>query len=270
MTRPEQSDPARAVVDLVARAPERAAIFMDFDGTIAEIVDDPTSAAPLPGVLDTLDRLADRVGLLAIVSGRPVAFLADRLERASRHQGIRAFGLYGQEELLPDGSVARDQTGARYRLAFEESAAMAHLAVPDARIEDKGDSVAFHFREAPEHEAALAQVAHHAAVRFGLEVRAGRMVFELVAPDAATKGLVVARHVGNYDVGIGFGDDLGDIAMFVALDAASGRERFSSLKVAVGGAEAPKGLIELADVVVASPIEVAGVLAAIADALEAP
>lgn len=92
------------------------------------------------------------------------------------------------------------------------------------------------------------------------------MVFELVAPSSPDKGVVVARLIGALDCAVAFGDDLGDIAAFTALDAAA--SGVTSIKVAVGGAEARPGLTELADVVVDSPFAVAAVLAALADTLE--
>jgi trehalose 6-phosphate phosphatase len=48
---------AAALADLVARAGE-VALCLDFDGTLAPIVDDPDQARPLPGVVELLTRLA--------------------------------------------------------------------------------------------------------------------------------------------------------------------------------------------------------------------
>ncbi len=65
--------------DAFRRAPEAAAILTDFDGTLAAIVDDPAAARPLDGVPALLDELADRYALVAVLSGRPVAFLQQLL-----------------------------------------------------------------------------------------------------------------------------------------------------------------------------------------------
>ncbi len=56
-----------------------AGVFSDFDGTLSAIVDDPASARPLPGSADVLGRLAERLLMVAVVSGRPGAFLAEHL-----------------------------------------------------------------------------------------------------------------------------------------------------------------------------------------------
>src|SRR5438128_1796911 len=59
--------------------PARAAILTDFDGTLAPIVDDPLAARPLPGAVDVLHRLAERFGVVGVVSGRPLDFLVGHL-----------------------------------------------------------------------------------------------------------------------------------------------------------------------------------------------
>ena len=66
----------------------------DFDGTLAPIVEDPDSAAPLDGVPATLERLAARFGEVAVVSGRPLAFLERWFPEPS---GVTLVGLYGLE-----------------------------------------------------------------------------------------------------------------------------------------------------------------------------
>jgi trehalose 6-phosphate phosphatase len=269
MTASETVDAAcRSVIERVAPAPNRAGVFVDFDGTLAAIVDDPERAVVVPGALDTFDRLAARLGLLAVVSGRPGAFLASRLEIAERHSGVRAFGLYGQEEVLASGVVRTTDRSSTERNALEATIVIARRAAPFARIEDKGDTVAFHFRERPGDRTALADAARQAAERFGLDIREGRMVYELVAPGAPDKGDVVRRLVANLDVGVAFGDDVGDIAAFEALDATAEHTGLLAVKIAVGGSETPVGLTDLADFTVSSPDEVAAVLTALADALE--
>jgi len=93
MSRP--LDPAR-----VAEVAGRTALCLDFDGTLAPIVDDPEAAAPLEGTLDLLGRLAGRFAAVALVSGRPAGWLAER----AAAPGVRYLGLYGLEEVV-DGLV---------------------------------------------------------------------------------------------------------------------------------------------------------------------
>ena len=91
----------------LAEAPRRSALCLDFDGTLSPIVDDPRAARPLPGVPDLLGRLARRLGLVAVISGRPVSFLESELASPA---GVRLVGLYGLEQIGAGGqrTVAPD------------------------------------------------------------------------------------------------------------------------------------------------------------------
>jgi trehalose 6-phosphate phosphatase len=62
---------------LVAQA-HVAAICLDFDGTLAPIVDDPNQARPLPGTAELLGHLAARFAAVALLSGRPADYLVKR------------------------------------------------------------------------------------------------------------------------------------------------------------------------------------------------
>jgi trehalose 6-phosphate phosphatase len=60
---------------LAAQA-QTAAVCLDFDGTLAPIVDDPNEARPLPGALELLGYLAARFAAVALLSGRTADYLA--------------------------------------------------------------------------------------------------------------------------------------------------------------------------------------------------
>ena len=77
-----------------------AAICLDFDGTLAPIVDDPNEARPLPGTVELLGHLAARFAAVALLSGRP----ADYLAKHAAAPGVRYLGLYGLQEIR-DGHV---------------------------------------------------------------------------------------------------------------------------------------------------------------------
>ena len=99
-----------ALLQPLAAEPERSALFLDFDGTLSAVVVDPTGARPLPGVPALLAELAAAFALVAVISGRPTAFLADVLEAPP---GVTLVGLYGLERAL-QGSGAR-HLGRRHR-----------------------------------------------------------------------------------------------------------------------------------------------------------
>ena len=73
-------------------APGRGGLFLDFDGRLSDIASTPEGAVPRPGVPDLLCELQGRFGRVAIVSGRPVAYLAPHIP-----ESVDIVGLYGLE-----------------------------------------------------------------------------------------------------------------------------------------------------------------------------
>ena len=69
-----------APLHAVAGDPTHGALFLDFDGTLSASVEDPTGARPLPGVPELLVELATVFALVAVISGRPTAFLQSVLD----------------------------------------------------------------------------------------------------------------------------------------------------------------------------------------------
>jgi hypothetical protein len=84
------TDPDKVAVELASRAADLA-LCLDFDGTLAPIVDDPDQARPLPGVVDLLGALAGRFAAVALISGRPATYLAEHAPAP----GVRYLGMYG-------------------------------------------------------------------------------------------------------------------------------------------------------------------------------
>ena len=147
------SHDAAAVAEAFASDPASAAIVTDFDGTLSPIVVDPAGARPLPGAVGVLHSLAGRYGRVAVVSGRPAAFLADRLGLASRPRSrLAVAGLYGLERWDAGAGAVAVAAGAR-PWAGVVRGVVARAASADlggARVEDKGLSGTVHYREAPE------------------------------------------------------------------------------------------------------------------------
>src|ERR687888_1142416 len=105
------------VLDPFVAHPDRSAVIVDFDGTLAPIVADPPAAAPLPEAAAILGRLARRFGRVAVVSGRPVEFLRTRLPV----DGLALFGQYGIERF--DGTqVTTAPAAARWTDAVRRAA----------------------------------------------------------------------------------------------------------------------------------------------------
>lgn len=102
---PEGMDPAgpdgwgaegRAGWDAIVADPGRALVALDYDGVLAPIVANPDEAVPAPGAVETLRRLAGRVGTLAVVTGRPAAVVVE-LGGLDSVPGLRVEGQYGAE-----------------------------------------------------------------------------------------------------------------------------------------------------------------------------
>ncbi|MFM8305412.1 MAG: trehalose-phosphatase [Actinomycetota bacterium] len=249
----------------LVRAGARAGLLVDFDGSLAPIVDEPESARPLPAAVDACSRLAARLGLVAVVSGRPVAFVSRHLPDPA----VAVVGQYGLERER-DGAVVADPRALAYVDAIAAAATEAQDRWPALTIERKGRvAVTVHWRTAPgaaPEPAALAALAR----AHDLTPVPGRMACELRPPLPVDKGTAVAELLVAGDlVAVAFvGDDHGDLAAYSAVRewarSASGR---TALCVAVESDESPPGLLDAADITVAGPPVLAGQLVALATAI---
>src|SRR5439155_6122320 len=79
----------------IAAHPERAAILLDFDGTLAPIVERPEDARIVERGREVLEALAARYLVVAVISGRPNSVLTELVAV----QGVRYEGLYGLPEV---------------------------------------------------------------------------------------------------------------------------------------------------------------------------
>jgi trehalose 6-phosphate phosphatase len=140
--------------------------------------------------------------------------------------------------------------------------------VPGAWVEDKGASIAVHYRQAPDPVVArrtLAVALQRVATEGGLDLIEGKRVIELVPHGRPMKGDAVERLAGRDELGavLFAGDDLADVDAFVALDRLQSRG-VMTLRVAVRGDETPSELLDAADVVVEGPRALVALLIALA------
>ena len=243
-------------LDRLRQVPASAGVLCDFDGTLSAIVMNPDAARPLDGAVPVLHRLAATYAVVAVISGRPVQFLARHLE-LERSANLRAVGLYGLESMI-GGRIIEPAEAVAWRSVADSIAAAAEQVAPAGVIvERKGPAVTIHYRTAPEAAGWAHRFAEEQAARTGMIAHPGRMHDELRPPVPVDKGTAVAGLAAGLDAVCFLGDDIGDLPAFAALDqlAQSGVE---TVKVAVASDEVPPEMVAAADLVVDGP---AGALA---------
>jgi trehalose 6-phosphate phosphatase len=243
---------------------DRSGVLVDFDGTLAPIVDDPAEARPLPAVVDLLPRLAARYRRVAVVSGRPAGFLVEQLglgRGATGHgPSVIASGLYGLEWAGGGGVVHTRPEAEAWRDVVDRVERAARAAAPPGMlVEHKGLTVAFHWRTATAQAGWARSFAEKAARESSLELHPGKMNIELRPPLPADKGTVVSELCRDLGAACFVGDDRGDLAAFGALDHLA-TQGIVTCKVAVASAEVPTELATAADLVVDGPEGVAALL----------
>ena len=234
----------------LAEDPGRAAVIVDFDGTLAPIVDDPPAATPLPEAAATLGRLTRRFGRVAVVSGRPVDFLRDRLPV----DGLTLFGHYGVER-FEGTEVTTAPAAAGWAEVVRRAGDEAERRLPGLFVERKGTvAVALHWRQRPDLEADATDLGQGLATGLGLWLEPGRQVLELRPPLAVDKGTAVEQLVDGYSAALFMGDDRGDIAAFDTLTRLVDEARLTRVvRVAVRSPETPAELLDRADLAVDGP-----------------
>jgi trehalose 6-phosphate phosphatase len=199
------------------------AMFLDLDGTLFDIAPTPQEVVAPEGIGQTLSRLQRALsGALAILSGRTIADI-DRLLPSPR---LAAAGEHGAElRLAPAEAI--ESTGLSVLPAWRErlrALARRHAGV---LVEDKGHTVAVHYRNAPAAQRRIArELADLVAQDRRFVVQAGKCVLEL-RPRGSDKGTALLRimtaspFAGRTPVVLG--DDVTDEAAFAAAIALGGR-----------------------------------------------
>jgi trehalose 6-phosphate phosphatase len=245
---------ADELVAELARRPSRSGVFLDVDGTLAPIVARPELARVLPEALVALERLADRLAVVAAISGRR----SEEVRALVPVEGVQAVGTHGLESEPP---VAPEVLRAIQEIA----------ASVGAWVEAKGAAVAVHFRgvDEPAAAAAAAEPALAAvAAEHGLELLGGKRILELTPAGRPRKGGAVERlaRERELEVVVFAGDDVGDLDAFEALTRLRAGGAWTC-GVASVGPETTPAVAAAADLAVEGPPGVASLLSALADAL---
>ncbi len=221
-------------LERIASEPGSAALFLDVDGVLAPIVPRPEDARVPEPTRRILARLGREYALVACVTGRPSAVAREIV-------GVDNLTYVGEHGLELDPGAA----------AWAERIHAFAAGMPWPGVEVKPLSVAFHYRTAPDADAARAQLedVETAARELGLKTRWGRMVLEVLPPVEATKGTAVRRLLETSGLrrALYAGDDTTDLDGFAALDGLE-----TAVRVAVVSTEGPSELGERADLLLGS------------------
>ena len=204
---------AEGAAALAALMRASALFAFDFDGTLAPIRPRPVDVHVSATIAVRLEKLA-RARPVAIVTGRQIADVRDRL-------GFTPTWIVGNHGAEDDGDpdAAARAFHALDPLRERLRARADGLAAAGVMIEDKRQSLALHYRTAPDRAAASALI-HEVLAGFtpALHVFGGKLVVNAVAADVPDKAIAVRRLIARSGVDAAFfaGDDLNDEPVFAA------------------------------------------------------
>ena len=252
-----------------------AVVGLDFDGTLAPIVDDPDSAHIHPDAPGVLLDLSSVVRAIAVVTGRPArkVLALGGLDEVGREIGetgreLLVFGQYGFERWTSTSRRVVSPRPPQGLSGFlrELPQVLRDADTSDAFVEDKGLAIAVHTRRLADPVAAFERLEpglRELAERQGMVVEPGRNVIEARSP-GMDKGTVVRDLAKDQEAG-GFlfaGDDLGDVEAFAAVEDL--REQGLNTLLVCSASDEENALLRRSDVVVKGPEGVLDLLRRIA------
>jgi len=233
-------------IDMLIPLVGETAWFLDIDGTLLELAATPGEVRVERGILATLTRLRDSSGgAVALISGRAVA-VVDELFAPLR---LPAAGQHGIERRDAAGVTHYHKAGSQRIAAARQSLTVWAAVRPELLLEDKGLSLALHYRQAPAMESEVRRFVETvvAASDSELCLQAGKMVIE-IKPAGRDKGKAIAEFLeeppfrGRLPVFVG--DDVTDEYGFKLVNRLGG----VSIKVGDGPTGASRRLLDVAAV----------------------
>lgn len=193
--------------------PPNPLLFLDYDGTLAPIVDDPDAAYPHPDA-PALLRALNETYPLWIVTGRDLQALDSLLDLP-----LNAIGLHGAQRGVVGEHVERLMTSDA-----AEAIARLRQTVPPVdglRVEDKDQAFAVHYRQVDDEDDATQRLeTWMSSLPEILDAVWGKKVVEL-RPRGLTKGTAVERVAAEHPActPVYIGDDVTDEDAFAVLQA---------------------------------------------------
>lgn len=212
------------------------ALFLDLDGTLSPLMAKPADVVLEKKLLELLRTLHQRLeGALAVVSGRSIDDLSRllaplELPLAGQHGAERCDATNGYSLSEPDHATLERARNELTRFLADH---------PDLELEDKGASLALHYRNAPDKQGAIEQRLRdlHNALGETLTMHGGKFVFEL-RTTSCNKGEAVQQFMKGAPfkarIPVFLGDDLTDEDGFAVVNACGGH----SIKVGEGESQA--------------------------------
>lgn len=230
----------------MARVPPGEVVLVtDFDGTLADIVQDPSAAKARPEALQALEELVPLLADVIVLSSRT----PPQLEKLVRAPGVRLIG---------DSGLAIPQHAQKEALdQFNAETGRILQGIPGAWLEIKPASTAVHFRSTNMSGQQMLALLGHVLDGARLEAALGRKVVEVHARDAG-KGAALAALLPGEEPGgvVCFGDDENDRSMFAYVRSLE----IPHLCVGVWSPEAPRDLFDGCDLVVHGPAAAAALM----------
>ncbi len=235
--------------------PARSAVLLDIDGTLAPIVDHAEDAGVPEGTRQLLIAIARQYAIVACVSGRRASEARAMVSIGT----ITYLGSHGAELLRAGWTEAvLDSTledWVRRMHDFAGEVDPRDLRRQRVRLEDKGVIIAFHWRGAPDEQAARSAVDAIAAraEAAGLHTHWGRKVLEVRPPVRIDKGAGIETLLADaaVDVALYAGDDTTDLDAFRSLGQLVDRGALEHVvRVGVASEDGPPEIVQQADVVV--------------------
>lgn len=206
------------LTELEDRLSPPALIALDFDGTLTEIVDDPSAPRLTPERREILERVGDSGRRLAVVSGRSVADVRERV-------GIDRVVYVGNHGLEIEGPAVRERPPDAEQLARRIRRVLEDLPSLDGTLpEDKGLTATIHVRPRDDEDriAAVGAALRDIVETEGLVLRRGKASWEIRPPGPRTKGEALRRLIelvsgAREDRTLYVGDDATDEDAFRAI-----------------------------------------------------
>jgi trehalose 6-phosphate phosphatase len=223
--------------------------LLDFDGTLSEIAPTPEAAILHPAAVEPLEKLSRKLALVSVVSGRSASVIHEKV-------GIEAIvyvGNHGAENIVNGMASAESRVSeSREKLKAAFDYLQEQADGPGIIWEDKGFSMAVHYRLAPDTvvvERRFRKSLESTPFTDELEIFWGRMVLEMRVPTGLNKGSALRKLASEWNLAsvIFVGDDTTDLDAMLELVKMRDEGKLRGLNLLVVHENSSKALLDAAD-----------------------